>query len=186
MRFWITLILGLCVTSLAFAVEQVQPLVAGERGVALVIGNSNYRSSPLVNPVNDAVDMAGKLRSLGFDVVERTNLTSRNIGSTLREFRGKLNSGGVAVVFYAGHGLQVNGENYFPAVDAEINSEEDVQNQSLALRQIMVLLDSAKTRLNVVFLDACRNNPYARSFVRSERGLAGTGWNAHTLCNCPR
>ena len=143
-----------------------------ESRVALVIGNGTYKTSPLKNPVNDAKDMATKLRSLGFVVIERSNLGIRQIGSTLREFRSKLAPGGVALVFYAGHGLQIKGENYLPAVDADIASEEDVPNQSLAIRQIMDVLSDAKTRLNLVFLDACRNNPYSRSFRSTGEGLS--------------
>jgi hypothetical protein len=143
-----------------------------ENRVALVIGNSAYKQSPLRNPVNDARDMADKLRTAGFSVIERNNLGVRQIGSTLREFRSKLTPGSVAVVFYAGHGLQIKGENYFPAVDSEIEGEEDVPNQSLAIRQIYDVLRENKTRLNLIFLDACRDNPYSRSFRSSYRGLA--------------
>ena len=143
-----------------------------EQRVALVIGNGAYKASPLKNPVNDARDMADKLRSLGFIVIERSNLGMKQIGSTLREFRSKLTPGSVALVFYAGHGLQIKGENYLPAVDAEIGGEEDVPNQSMSMRQIMNVLSDAKTRLNLVFLDACRDNPYARSFRNSSGGLA--------------
>ncbi len=143
-----------------------------EQRVALVIGNGAYKASPLRNPVNDARDMAAKLRSLGFTVVERSNLGMKQIGSTLREFRSKLTPGSVALVFYAGHGLQIKGENFLPAVDAEIGGEEDVPNQSMSMRQIMNVLSDAKTRLNLVFMDACRDNPYARSFRTSSGGLA--------------
>ncbi len=149
--------------------------------VALVIGNSTYRNSPLKNPVNDAKDIAVKLRKLGFEVIERNNLTTRQIGGTLREFRSRLAPGAVALVFYAGHGLQIKGDNYLPAVDADINSEEDVPNQSIAIRQIMDVLDESKSRLNLVFLDACRNNPYARSFRSSDRGLARVNAPSGTL-----
>jgi formylglycine-generating enzyme required for sulfatase activity len=142
-----------------------------ENRVALVVGNSAYKSAPLRNPTNDAKDMAAKLKGMGFTVIERNNLTVKQIGSTLREFRSKLTPGSVALVFYAGHGLQIKGENYLPAVDADINSEEDVPTQSLAMRQIMDVLEDAKTRLNLVFLDACRNNPYARSFRSAADGL---------------
>jgi len=152
------------------AVSQTNNAIS-EKRIALVIGNSAYTNSPLKNPVNDAKDVAAKLRKLGFEVVERHNLTTKQIGRTLSEFRSKLVPGGVALVFYAGHGLQIKGENYLPAVDAEISAEEDVANQSLAVRQIMDVLDDSKTRLNLVFLDACRNNPYSRSF----RSAAGDG-----------
>ena len=143
-----------------------------ENRVALVIGNSAYKTSPLKNPINDAADMAARLKGFGFTVIERNNLTTKQIGSTLREFRSKLTPGSVALVFYAGHGVTIKGKNYLPAVDAEINGEEDVPNQSLGTEQIMDVLAEAKTRLNLVFLDACRDNPYARSFRSTTRGLS--------------
>ena len=152
-----------------------------ESRVALVIGNGAYKSSPLKNPVNDSKDVAAKLRSLGFTVVERNNLVVKQIGSTLREFRSTLKAGSVALVYYAGHGVQIKGENYLPAVDAEIGGEEDVPNQSLAMRQIMDVLGDAKTRLNLVFLDACRDNPYARSFRSSASGLSKENAPSGTL-----
>jgi hypothetical protein len=154
---------------------------AQETRVALVIGNSNYKNSPLKNPVNDARDMAAKLRGLGFTVIERNNLVVKQIGSTLREFRSKLTPGSVALVYYAGHGLQIKGDNYFPTVDADITGEEDVPNQSLAMRQIMDVLGDAKTRLNLVFLDACRDNPYSRSFRSASKGLSKENAPSGTL-----
>jgi len=144
---------------------------SGESRVALVIGNGAYKTTPLKNPVNDSQDIAVKLKNLGFKVVERRNLQVKQIGSTLREFRSNLTPGSVALVFYAGHGVQIKGENYLPAVDAEIAGEEDIANQSLAIKQIMDVLSEAKTRLNIVFLDACRDNPYARSFRSNIKGL---------------
>jgi hypothetical protein len=152
-----------------------------EQRVALVIGNSSYKSSPLKNPVNDARDMANSLRGYGFTVIERTNLTTRQVGQTLREFRSKLTPGSVAVVFYAGHGVQIKGENYLPTVDAEINGEEDVPMQSLSTKQVMDVLGEAKTRMNLVFLDACRDNPYARSFRSGSRGIAKENAPSGTL-----
>jgi hypothetical protein len=148
------------------------PVKAEEQRVALVIGNATYETSPLANPVNDANDMADKLRGLGFEVVSHNNIGMREIGSILSEFRSKLKPGAVALVFYAGHGIQIKGENYFPAVDAKIQTEEDVPNQSIAIKQIMDILDDSKTRLNLVFLDACRNNPFSRSFRSAAGGLA--------------
>jgi hypothetical protein len=152
-----------------------------ESRVALVIGNSSYKNSPLKNPINDANDVSAKLRNLGFVVVERNNLVVKNIGGTLRDFRSKLKPGSIAMVFYAGHGVQIKGENYFPAVDADIQGEEDVPQQSLAVRQIMDILSDAKTRLNLIFLDACRDNPYARSFRSASRGLSRESAPSGTL-----
>jgi len=174
MKFTIALLAGLLIAGSAFAQQK-------EQRVALVIGNGAYKQGPLRNPVNDARDMAARLRSLGFTVIERSNLGIKQIGSTLREFRAKLTPGSVALVFYAGHGVQIKGENYLPAVDAEISGEEDVPNQSLAVRQIMDVLGDAKTRLNLVFLDACRDNPYARTFRTASRGLSKENAPSGTL-----
>lgn len=157
------------------------PAATTERRVALVIGNSAYQRGPLKNPVNDATDVAAKLRSMGFEVIERTNLKSGQIGRTLREFRSRLTPGSVALFFYAGHGLQIKGENYLPTIDADIEGEEDVPNQSIAVRQVMEVMADAKTRLNLAFLDACRNNPYARSFRSGTEGLARVSAPSGTL-----
>lgn len=153
----------------------------GNQKLALVIGNADYKSSPLRNPVNDARAMSAKLKSLGFDVIEFENLQQKQIGKVLREFRGQLKEGAVAVFFYAGHGLQVNGVNYLPAVDAEIESEDDIPLQSLDVNAVFKVMADAKTRLNLVFLDACRNNPYTRSFRSSEGGLAKVNAPSGTL-----
>ncbi len=143
------------------------------RRVALVIGNSGFLHYPkLKNPAHDAEDMAERLRELGFTVIERTDLTSRQIGSTLRDFKVKLQGADVALVYLAGHGMQIKGENYFPGVDADISGEEDIPNQSLALRQLLDIVSDAKTQLNLVFLDACRDNPFAVGTRSGSRGLA--------------
>jgi uncharacterized caspase-like protein len=149
--------------------------------VALVIGNAAYKSKPLNNPENDAKDFAKSLKGFGFTVIERTNLTTKQIGPMLREFRSKLVPGSVAVIFYAGHGLQIKGENYLPTVDADIQGEEDVPQQSLSTRQLMDVLAESGTRMNLVFLDACRNNPYSRRFRSTTRGLSRENAPSGTL-----
>lgn len=145
---------------------------ATPKRVALVIGNANYAFAPLANPVNDARAMANKLKALGFEVVVRENMTQKQIGSTLREFRSKLSPGSEALFFYAGHGLQIKGVNYLPTVDSAISAEEDVPTQSLEVGKVLDIMEDAKTRLNLVFLDACRNNPHLRRFRSQEAGLA--------------
>jgi formylglycine-generating enzyme required for sulfatase activity len=147
-------------------------VASNQNRVALVIGNAAYKQGALVNPVNDARAMAKRLRSLGFDVVLRENLKARDIGSVYREFRSKVTPGGVALVFYAGHGIQFKGQNYFPAVDADIHSEEDVPLQSLNLGNMLDNMEEAKAGVSLVFLDACRDNPFARRFRSNTRGLA--------------
>ena len=125
--------------------------------------------------------MAQSLREMGFTVIERENITSKQIPSTLREFRASLTPGSVALFFYAGHGLQIKGTNYLPAVDAEINSEDDVPMQSIDLNRVLDILAESKTRLNLLFLDACRNNPYARSMRSGVSGLAKVDAPSGTL-----
>src|SRR5258708_5431402 len=125
-----TLLLG------SMLMPQCGPTEAAERGadgqrtelaesyprVALVIGNSQFQHYPqLANPAHDAEDIAAQLRGFGFEVIEREDLTSREIGATLREFRYKLAGAEVGLVFFAGHGMQINGENFFPGVDADIS-----------------------------------------------------------------
>ena len=164
---------------LCIGVAQAQetPVRAGsatsaEHRVALVIGNAAYGQGSLANPVNDARAMASRLRTLGFDVILRENLKTRDIGGVYREFRSKISPGNVALVFYAGHGIQFKGQNYFPAVDSVINSEEDVPLQSLNLSSLLDNMEEAKAGVSLVFLDACRNNPYSRSFRSPSNGLA--------------
>ena len=142
---------------------------------ALVIGNSAYTDGPLRNPVNDARAMDQKLTSLGFRVQRVENMKRQQIGRTLTAFANAIRPGDEVVVFYAGHGVQVKGINYLPAVDADIQSEEDVALNSLNLNSLMERLDEAKAGLKLLFLDACRNNPYARSFRSGDRGLARVG-----------
>jgi len=140
--------------------------------LALVIGNSAYADVPLKNPVNDARAMEQKLTSLGFKVQKLENLKRQQIGRTVTAFASSIKPGDEVVVFYAGHDVQVKGVNYLPAVDADIQSEEDVPLNSLNLNTLMERLDEAKAGLKLFFLDACRNNPYARSFRSGDRGLA--------------
>src|SRR5688500_18235329 len=168
-------------TCLAFASAAASSATDAPARVALVIGNGKYASAPLTNPSNDARAVATRLRSLGFHVIERVELQSRQIPSTLREFRSKLTPGSVALFFYAGHGLQIKGVNYLPAVDAEITSEEDVPMQSIDVNRILDMLGESKTRLNLLFLDACRNNPYARSMRSGVSGLAKVDAPSGTL-----
>ncbi|QIL73083.1 hypothetical protein G7048_23650 [Diaphorobacter sp. HDW4B] len=140
--------------------------------LALVVGNASYVDSPLKNPVNDARAMQNKLQRLGFEVTQVENFKRRDIGRTVNGFATKIRPGDEVVVFYAGHGVQVKGINYLPAVDAEIQSEEDVPLNSLNLSNLLERLDEAKAGVKILLLDACRNNPYARSFRSGSRGLA--------------
>ena len=144
--------------------------------IALVMGNSNYTTAPLRNPVNDANAIAGKLKALGFEVMLVTDGSQNEMKKAFRDFGEKLaKSKGVGMFFYAGHGIQINGENYLVPVDARIEKEQDVELESVNLKRILGEMDYAGNALNIIVLDACRNNPFARSFRSSgSNGLAST------------
>jgi uncharacterized caspase-like protein len=146
--------------------------------IALVIGNATYAASPLKNPVNDARDMARTLRSVGFDVVEATNATKAQMENAVVTFGRKLTAGSVALVYYSGHGIQVSGKNYLIPVDAEIESEQAVALRTVDADAVINQMMAARTRVNLLILDACRNNPFERRF------RAGTG-NGLAQMNAP-
>lgn len=147
-------------------------LLLEDKRAALVIGNARYLSaSPLTNPGNDAADVAASLRRLKFDVVHIQDARLVDLDRGLDEFSRRLKPGGVALVFYAGHGVQLNGENWLMPVDISTKIEErDVSRQALGLNAIMERLDAVKSAVNIVVLDACRDNPFARSLKRSGAG----------------
>lgn len=145
-------------------------LAAGR--TALVIGNSAYPTAPLKNPVNDATDMAAALKRLGFEVTLVTNASLQQMEEAVRAFGLALRHGGMGVFYFAGHGLQVAGENYLVPVNAVIQSEGDVRYGSLNAGLVLAKMEDAGNGPNVVILDACRNNPFARSFRSAEAGLA--------------
>ncbi len=148
-------------------------LVSAAPRLALVIGNSAYSNAPLTNPVNDARDMAVKLRSLGFEVAHKQNITRKQMRDSVRQFSKKLRKlGGTGLFFYAGHGLQVNGQNYLVPVKADIREEFDVPDQSLSANYVPNAMESADNYMNIVIIDACRDNPFARGWRSSVRGLA--------------
>lgn len=151
---------------LAIIVAAVHPALA-EKRVALVIGNSNYAHvGKLANPGNDAQDMSKALRELGFDVVTGIDLDKRGMSKTIRTFSKKLTDADVALFFYAGHGLQVNGQNYLAPVNARLKDEADLDFDMVPLN--LVLRQMRRTqRVNMVFLDACRDNPLLKELGRS-------------------
>ncbi len=151
-----------------------------ESRVALVIGNSAYRHTPrLINPLNDAKDIAAALSRLGFDVSEAIDLDKRALDDALRAFANRSAAADTALVFYAGHGLQVSGQNYLLPVDAKLESERDLDFETIRLDVILRQLETGRDgKTSLVFLDACRDNPLARNLARAmgvrsiERGLA--------------
>ncbi len=137
-----------------------------QKRVALVIGNGAYtKAKPLPNPSNDAADMAQTLRDLGFEVISGVNQNKRQTETLIREFGTKLAaSGGIGLFYYAGHGIQVGGENYIVPVDADIPEEDEVAYSAVPISLVLAKMQTAKNDLNIVILDACRNNPFARSW----------------------
>lgn len=169
-RFWQAL-LSMLLLCLVMPVNG-QSNVTSERRVALVVGNASYRTSPLKNPQNDAVAVAASLRKLNFEVIERHNLSREAFSLVVREFGDRLKGANVGLFYFAGHGLQVKGRNYLVPVDVDIAREDEVPYRSLDLNEVLDKMDSARTPVNLLVLDACRNNPFARSFKLSQVGLA--------------
>lgn len=152
-----------------------QALPAAEQRVALVIGNSKYQNTaPLANPDNDAQSVAELLNAAGFEVIAATDLSQNDMIKVVQDFSVKIAERGpdtVAMVYYAGHGVQVAGENYLIPVDAKITSPSDLINNSLRLVDVMATLESIPSRLRILMLDSCRTNPFP-NIVDDGRGLA--------------
>ncbi|WP_426410885.1 caspase family protein [Bradyrhizobium ganzhouense] len=149
------------------------PAFAGKR-VALVLANSAYQHAPLLaNPVNDGAVMAKTLKDAGFDIVDsRHDLTALDTRRVLREFADSTRDADIAVVYYAGHGIEVEGSNYLIPVDAKLERDTDVYDEALSLDRVLVAVEPAK-QLRLVILDACRDNPFGRTMKRTlaSRGI---------------
>ncbi len=143
-----------------------------ERRIALVIGNGTYSFGPLKNPVNDATDMAAALRKLGFNVILKKNANLEIMEEAVEDFGNRLKRGGVGLFFYAGHGVQVNGVNYLIPIGAKINKESDVRFKAFDAGRVLAEMENANNGLNILLLDACRDNPFGKSFRSASRGLA--------------
>ena len=139
---------------------------------ALLIGNGDYPEAPLSNPLNDARDMAKTLTGLGFAVVEKENLGLAAMAQAVREFGDRLHAGDVGVFYFAGHGAQVKGVNYLIPVHASIQREDEVPFHAFNAGEVLAKMETAHNTLNLVILDACRDNPFVRSARGGERGLA--------------
>jgi Caspase domain len=145
-----------------------------EQKIALVIGNARYPGAPLRNPVNDARAMADKLERLGFQVTLLENADNRDMARAVGAFGATITRGGVGLFYYAGHGLQVRGRNFLVPIDARIESEASVLVEAIEADSVLEQMAAAGNRLNIVILDACRNNPFERRFRGSSAGLAQT------------
>src|ERR1700743_749746 len=143
------------------------PAFAGKR-VALVLGNSAYQNVPqLTNPVNDARLMADTFRKAGFDVVvSRNDLAALETRRALRDFSDSAADADIAVIYYAGHGIEVDGTNYLIPVDAKLERDNDVFDEAFSLERVMLAVEPAK-KLRLVMLDACRDNPFSETMTRT-------------------
>ena len=166
------LVLGWALITIWAPPTQAAPADRPTSRVALVIGNAAYRDAPLLNPVNDAKAMAAALRDAGFDVKLHTDVDQRAMAAALRDFGDKLRRSSVGVFYFAGHGMQIKGRNYLVPVNAEIQREDEVAYGTLDAQAVLDKMDSAGNGLNLMILDACRNNPFARSFRSAAQGLA--------------
>jgi uncharacterized caspase-like protein len=155
-----------------------QPALA-EKRVALVIGNSNYKNAALLpNPANDAAAIAGTLKSAGFDLVDsRLDLQATDMRRALREFADQARDADIAVVYYAGHGIEIDGTNYLIPTDARLERDTDIYDETFSLDRVLLAIEPAR-QLRLVIVDACRNNPFADTMKRTvasrsiSRGLA--------------
>jgi uncharacterized caspase-like protein len=147
----------------------VLPAAAADKRVALVVGNSAYvHANPLPNPVNDAGDMAKALTEVGFEVILGLDLKKPEFDGKVRDFARALEKADVAVFFYAGHGLQASGRNYLVPVDASLQVERDLDFEAVSVDFVLKQMEiDREGKTNVVFLDACRDNPLARNLARS-------------------
>lgn len=160
------LLLGMVLSLLSHGVQ-----AATESRLALLIGNSSYKNSPLANPVNDVRLMEAALKDSGFTVIKAENASIREMRRLVRDFGDKLKAtGGVGLFYFAGHGVQVRGENFLVSTDSDIRNEDEVADDSINANVVLEKMQSAGNRVNLVILDACRNNPFA---VRSRTAVSG-------------
>jgi uncharacterized caspase-like protein len=132
---------------------------AGKR-LALVVGNADYRAQPLRNPVNDARDVAATLEAIGFRTLLGVNLGLRELVTAIQDFTVLAREHEVRLLFFAGHGMQIRGRNHLIPVDAQVRDPEDVARHSVDLADVLERLGQLRSGLNIVIVDACRNNPF--------------------------
>lgn len=147
--------------------------LSAEERIALIIGNGNYATSPLKNPKSDAELMAGTLKSVGFKVTTLIDADQKAMKRAMITFGRRLRVGNsVGLFYYAGHGVQVEGENFLVPIGANIQDESEVGVEGVSVNDFLRTMERSASRINIAIFDACRNNPYARSFRSGTRGLA--------------
>ena len=142
------------------------------RRIALVVGNANYKVRPLKNPRNDADDVSRSLKATGFEVIDLRDATLPQMRTAVRQFGDRLINNDVGLVYYSGHGVEVKGRNYFIPVNADIQREDEIADQGLDVSLILEKMSTAGKGVNILIVDACRDDPFGRSFRSSSRGLA--------------
>ena len=140
--------------------------------LALVIGNQAYNVRPLLNPRNDADDMSRALKNAGFEVIDVRDASLAQMRNAVRQFGDRLLTRDVGLVYYSGHGIEVRGRNFFIPVNADIKRSDEIADQSLDVNLILEKMETAKKGVNILIVDACRDDPFGRSFRSSSRGLA--------------
>jgi uncharacterized caspase-like protein len=156
------------------------PNTHGSR-VALIIGNADYSSSPLTNPVNDARAMSRVLTKAGFKIIKHENLGQREMKRVIADFGRKMPLYDIVLFYYAGHGVQVKGRNYLIPIDVQIQYESDIEVESIDLAMVLSKMGRVEKQMNLVILDACRNNPFASNIRSLSQGLAFTNAPSGTL-----
>ena len=156
---------------LNFLSSQIVSAKSDEARVALIIGNSSYKASPLSNPANDAADLAHALERKGFTVLVRENVSERGLKEAVETFASHLRKGGVGLFFFAGHGIQLKEQNYLLPTDLGFDSEADIAFKSVSAEYVLSRMAEAGNRVNIVILDACRNNPFQQSKRSVSKGL---------------
>jgi hypothetical protein len=144
---------------------------AKQNRIALIIGNGDYKTTPLSNPVNDAKLVAKTLENLNFKVILKTNVSQLEMDDAINQFGLLLEKGGVGLFYYAGHGVQSKGRNYLIPIDSSLSREKDLKYKAVDAGSILDEMGNANNGLNIVVLDACRDNPLIRSFRSNKRGL---------------
>lgn len=147
-------------------------IASASNKIALIIGNADYQFSKLKNSLNDAKDLANLLQNIGFEVILKENAGRKEILYSINEFGQRLSDKRVGFFYYAGHGVQINNRNYLIPVDSKIDNEVDIEIDGVDVDRILGRMESNNNRVNIIILDACRNNPFSSSFRSVNRGLA--------------
>ncbi len=146
---------------------------ANSQQKALVIGNAHYEYSPLQNPINDAKAMTDALVNLGFHVTRANNFDDRRMMGVVEKFKSSLSQNGVALFYFSGHGAQVNGENFLlPVNNKRFRKEQDLKGNAVSAQNMLAMMQDVNKGVNLLVLDACRDNPYRGSEKSGARGLA--------------